>query len=252
MKKFQQKGFTLVELIIVIIIIVILGAIAVSSFSGETINARNAKRTSDLKEIKKIIETSIVKGYKLETGKSEEIKTNLGLAYPLRGAKLKLIDDKTFSKKITDEAPLDPLKHPYLMAFLNNEVYQIFAIKEDEKDNDKITAYVQGNFKNGLEIDVLAEAARYDETELLVNHPEYFEVGDKITVRDEEMLITEIFPEDKVIEVERNLDESDFLFKNDSITLSKVEKESLVEFEADTDEYKSGPVVNKGGVIIYK
>ena len=50
-----QKGFTLIELIIVISIISLLAVVGISSFSNVQKNGRDAKRKADLSEIKKAL-----------------------------------------------------------------------------------------------------------------------------------------------------------------------------------------------------
>lgn len=61
MKK-VQKGFTLVELIVVITILAILGTIAFISLQGYSQDAKNSKVTSDLRTIVSAIETSVTQG----------------------------------------------------------------------------------------------------------------------------------------------------------------------------------------------
>jgi len=61
MKK-VQKGFTLVELIVVITILAILGTIAFISLQGYSQDARNSKITADLRSLTSAIETSITDG----------------------------------------------------------------------------------------------------------------------------------------------------------------------------------------------
>jgi prepilin-type N-terminal cleavage/methylation domain-containing protein len=61
MKK-VQKGFTLVELIVVITILAILGTIAFISLQGYSQDAKNSKVTSDLRTLVSAIETGVTDG----------------------------------------------------------------------------------------------------------------------------------------------------------------------------------------------
>jgi prepilin-type N-terminal cleavage/methylation domain-containing protein len=61
MKKLQ-KGFTLVELIVVITILAILGTIAFISLQGYSQDAKNSKVTSDLRTLVSAIETGVTDG----------------------------------------------------------------------------------------------------------------------------------------------------------------------------------------------
>ncbi len=57
MKKLDQKGFTLVELLVVITILAILATIAFTIFSGTQKSARDARRRADIDAIATAMET---------------------------------------------------------------------------------------------------------------------------------------------------------------------------------------------------
>lgn len=56
MKHFTQKGFTIVELLIVIVVIGILAAISIVAFSGVQDRSRDARTQSDIKNVYTIVE----------------------------------------------------------------------------------------------------------------------------------------------------------------------------------------------------
>ena len=52
LKQNRKKGFTIIELLVVISIIGLLSTISVVSLNGARIKSRDAKRVSDIKQIK--------------------------------------------------------------------------------------------------------------------------------------------------------------------------------------------------------
>ncbi len=94
MKQTNQKGFTLVELIVVITILVILGTVSFLSFQGMAADARDSRRSSDLWNIQQAIDLSIIKGspvniFVLGTG-STITHTNTGPTVGANGSRIRL------------------------------------------------------------------------------------------------------------------------------------------------------------------
>ena len=60
--KNNQKGFTLVELLVVIVILAILGIVGITIFTGTQSKARDAKRKSDIAAMAKAMEANYTPG----------------------------------------------------------------------------------------------------------------------------------------------------------------------------------------------
>lgn len=63
----SERGFTLIELMVVVIILGVLAAIAVPTFSGQTDRAKEGRAVAELKSMKTIIDL-----YRLDTNKFPE------------------------------------------------------------------------------------------------------------------------------------------------------------------------------------
>lgn len=97
MHKRNEKGFTIVELLIVIVVIAILAAISIVAYNGIQRSARDSIRTADIKQLQKAIEM-----YRLES--SSDQYPSLGsdnTGYALSGL-------LPFVNKYTGSIPVDP------------------------------------------------------------------------------------------------------------------------------------------------
>ncbi len=80
----QQRGFTIVELLIVIVVIGILAAIAIVAYNGVQQRARDSMRTSEIAGVQKALEL-----YKVDNGSYPSVGTdNIGYAISTLAAAL--------------------------------------------------------------------------------------------------------------------------------------------------------------------
>lgn len=104
LKKATQKGFTIVELLIVIVVIGILAGLVITTYNGIQQNARNKERVTDIKALKGQLEAYYAKaGYYPTSGLQASATTGLGAVSA---------DNITFinaeMKGLDDEALRDP------------------------------------------------------------------------------------------------------------------------------------------------
>ena len=113
MLKDTQKGFTIVELLIVIVVIGILAAITVVAYSGIQQRARDTVRKSDLAQLKKaILLYSVDNGDYVEAGCGGNgvgwgwLPSDYDGAGPFKSINTCLTDGKYLSKVLTDPSGL--------------------------------------------------------------------------------------------------------------------------------------------------
>jgi general secretion pathway protein G len=104
----KQKGFTIVELLIVIVVIGILAAITIVAYNGVQQRARDAQRQSDVVAITKALEMYYLDhgqypGTPTETGGSTSINTSWSTTADSSWQKL-----VTILKPYINQVPLDP------------------------------------------------------------------------------------------------------------------------------------------------
>ena len=114
MKK-KQQGFTLIELLVVITIVMILGTLGFVSYGYASANARNAKRKSDIEQLRSVLEMYRADtGYYPDNGPTTEFTalssgTNPGQA---------LLDGGYIASLPAD--PKDNATHPYKILMSDN------------------------------------------------------------------------------------------------------------------------------------
>jgi len=131
MKSKSNKGFSLVELLVVITIIAILSVVAYMSLGGQTAKARNSVRTQDLSNIQSALEIYFI---------------NNSNTYPTTLSVLK-------TAGLITELPKDPTKKTLDYAYTSNagtKTYQLGATLEDETGGAAYKAYIIGNSATDL------------------------------------------------------------------------------------------------------
>ncbi|MBU0577480.1 type II secretion system GspH family protein [Patescibacteria group bacterium] len=120
----NNKGFSLVELLVVITIIAILSVTAYVALGGQTAKARNSKRMQDLDTVQSALEIYFL----------ENVNT-----YPVALANLVPAQ--------MPEIPVDPANGTsyYYEPGVANKTYQLSAALEDQAGGTNYEAYVIGN-----------------------------------------------------------------------------------------------------------
>ena len=138
-RKTSKKGFSLVELLVVITIIAIMSVAAYTAVGGQTVKAKNSRRTQDISTIQQALELYYVeKGVYPDTADvPDPAQTNHKTFNTTQ------LDTKYLSKTPVDPWSTDTLKIPYSYNINGTKKqYQLAATLEGETTN---TAYVVGN-----------------------------------------------------------------------------------------------------------
>lgn len=166
MKK-MQKGFTLVELIVVITILAILGTIAFISLQGYSQDARDSKVTSDVRSLASAIETAIAQEgvlaseYNLGGNTSNTVTissgstTIAGDAIVSTGSSVYSVGDIDFVTLKQNDSDFGP--QTYLIGTLSDvigtgedtESYNMYQIVGAKGIDGQQVAVVKGNFIPG-------------------------------------------------------------------------------------------------------
>lgn len=155
MKKtgFANKGFTLVELLVVMAIMGILAVITLSNFSTSQAKGRDAQRKSDLKQIGIALEAYYadhgeypVSGASTNAGKIMACDDSSGncttASYPTAcnwgGAISRQFCDKS-NTVYMKEIPNDSVSSRQYYYISDKKSWQLYAVLENTKDLDKLT-----------------------------------------------------------------------------------------------------------------
>lgn len=195
-----QKGFTLVELIIVLTIITVLSTLAFVSLSGETALARDATRKQDLKTMDDAIAMSNARNRSITyltpnittgTGAGDIIKTSSGDIRVLRNATAFEVGSGFVDSTILATVSRDPKGSPYLIAFLHENVFQIASALENPVTKIQ-EAYLKGSFQKQAVLDNLLVAIDNTDKLLAVGKANQFVRGDVIRIDSEDIYVDDV------------------------------------------------------------
>lgn len=127
-----QKGFTLVELLIVIAIIGVLAALLMSNFIGVRQRARDAQRKSDLKQVQSALEL-----YRSDVGTYPSCTSSASCNFPSCGSSLPASGATIYMQKI----PCDPSSSYNSGSYAywsDSSSYYIAACSENASDSQAI------------------------------------------------------------------------------------------------------------------
>ena len=141
-----NKGFTLVELLVVMSIIGVLAALAVGSFRTAQMRGRDATRKSDLKQISSSLELFYADYGRYPAASAGMIAAcsynpALGTGTSCTWGSDEFTDDKTIYFKVIPADPTDSYTYTYeIVAGSNNQKYKLFARLENTEDQDCLDA----------------------------------------------------------------------------------------------------------------
>ncbi|MDQ3098430.1 MAG: type II secretion system GspH family protein [bacterium] len=150
MKKNTQKGFTLVELLIVVSVLAILTVMAMANYSGGTSKARDAQRKSDLRAVREALESyKLDKGsyplagataYTAQTASIEATSPGIGetqFSILMSGSSVGLVDLKYLQKALTDPRNVAPYRYRYSVTSATADAYTLETCLENTSDQQR-------------------------------------------------------------------------------------------------------------------
>ena len=138
--KTAQKGFTLVELLVVMAILGVLVTIIAGGFRSAQARGRDAERKSDLKQISQSLELFFSDYGRYpgdDTGRIMGCPYSVGGSSPCTWGVSELTDTKTIYFKTLPADPTSSLDYYYrIVPASGNQKFQLFAHLENTEDQD--------------------------------------------------------------------------------------------------------------------
>lgn len=149
-KKIKNKGFTLVELLVVISILGILASVTLVAFRSSQIKGRDTKRKSDLKQIAASLELyySDYNQYPDDSaGKIAACPSTSSTACPWGSGEF--TDTKTIYFRTLPEDPSDYTYYYRIIDSGTNQKFQLYAYLENAQDPSLISSGISTSCGNG-------------------------------------------------------------------------------------------------------
>ncbi|MCC6711234.1 MAG: type II secretion system protein [Candidatus Pacebacteria bacterium] len=125
----NQRGFTMIELLIVIVILAILVVIGIGSFMSSQLKSRDSARKTDLQNIARALELYYNdKGeYPVDTSKTGILSQEWGTAF---------VDPDNNQTLYMNLLPSDPGAYTYYYTSVTGDEFQLYTYLENENDRD--------------------------------------------------------------------------------------------------------------------
>lgn len=136
----KQKGFTIIELLIVIVVIAILAAVSIVAYNGIQQRARDSERQSEMQTIEKALAL-----YYIDNGGYPDCAGGTYVPGATRGACNLPTLASVLVPKYISSIPLDPIN-------IGNDVYR-YAVGYQKQSSNTYTGNFSNNYITGMRLE---------------------------------------------------------------------------------------------------